>query len=138
MYAGGGAGRSPNAQPAAGSGAPGGGGFYNFPVTQPFSQPYSVGAGGNAPGGTGGNTTLANVGTVNGGTTNTAGNQPGSNLTVPVPFRGGPTGTTSFGFPTAVYSGFGSGGQGSGYMEGASTSSPGLPGAIIVFENTGT
>jgi hypothetical protein len=69
-----------------GAGGRGGFGFYNKPITQPFSQPYSVGA--NA-----GNTTVANVGTVNAGNngspsvaqggTGAAGNQgsaPGANL----------------------------------------------------------
>jgi hypothetical protein len=69
-----------------GAGGRGGFGFYNKPITQPFSEPYSVGA--NA-----GNTTVANVGTVNAGNngspsvvqggTGAAGNQgnaPGANL----------------------------------------------------------
>jgi hypothetical protein len=41
MYAGGG-GQSNN-----NSGGNGGGGFYNKPITQPFSQPYTVGSAGN-------------------------------------------------------------------------------------------
>jgi len=52
-------------------GGQGGYGFYNKPITQPFSQPYSVGAAGNgAPsqgGNAGGATTIANVGTTNAG-----------------------------------------------------------------------
>lgn len=53
------------------SGGYGGYGFYNYPTTTPFSQPYSVGGAGafshNSAGGAGGNTNLTNVGTVNGG-----------------------------------------------------------------------
>jgi len=52
-------------------GQQGGAGIYYKTITQPFSQPYSVGAGGQgnpgSPGPTGGATNIANVGTVNGG-----------------------------------------------------------------------
>ena len=43
-----------------GAGGSGGFGFFDKPITQPFSQPYAVG-------GAAGNTTIANVGTVNAG-----------------------------------------------------------------------
>jgi hypothetical protein len=43
-----------------GEGGSGGFGFFNKPIAAPFSQPYSVG-------GAAGNTTMANVGTVNAG-----------------------------------------------------------------------
>jgi hypothetical protein len=46
MYAGGGGGGG-SGGPTAGAGGSGGYGFYNKPITQPFSQPYSIGAGGN-------------------------------------------------------------------------------------------
>jgi hypothetical protein len=138
MYAGGSGGRRiPNASP----GSPGGGGFYNKPITQPFSQPYSVGAGGttgNNPG-AGGNTTMANVGTVNGGSgTSTPGDQPGSSLTIPMDFRGGQLQTVGFGFSDALQSYWGRAGLASAYMCCAIANNSGTPGAIIVFENTGT
>jgi hypothetical protein len=50
-----------------GTGGSGGFGFFNKPIAAPFSQPYSVG-------GAAGNTTIANVGTVNAG----SGGNPGS------------------------------------------------------------
>jgi hypothetical protein len=136
LYAGGGGGRGGGCCPT-NSGGVGGGGFYNKPITQPFSQPYSVGAGGNTAGGAGGNTTMANVGTVNGGggaganNSGAAGNQPGASLTVPQRFRGG--GTIS---PNNVPSGFNFGGSFS--SSGSGSPAGGQPGAIIVFENTGT
>ena len=149
MYAGGGGGAI---GPLGGfNGGAGGGGFYNKPITQPFSQPYSVGAGGTSnvggPGGSaGGNTTMANVGTVNGGggspanTNGSAGNQPGSNLTVPVDFRaGGPTSLTTSPAPIAFSSGWGAPGRSNtGSCNFGQSQVNGQAGAIIVFENTGT
>jgi hypothetical protein len=125
------------------TGGTGGGGFYNKPITQPFSQPYSVG-------GSGGNTTMANVGTVNagnaapGGGSGNSGTQPGSSLTVPSDFRQGPVGVGVSAPPTvnarSVH--FGAGGQNArgDFMEGGviQTSAGPNPGAIIVFENSGT
>lgn len=137
MYAGGG-GSVPQPYFAQQNGGLGGGGFYNYPVTQPFSQPYSVGAGGNAPSGSGGNTNLTNVGTVNGASGGTAGNQPGASLTIPQSFRNGPIGNAGGGFTQAAYFGFGAGGINIGFMEQSVSSSPGLPGGLIIFENTGT
>jgi hypothetical protein len=143
MYAGGGGGGSGGANfTSGGAGGVGGFGFYNKPITQPFAQPYSVGAGGNTPGGAGGNTTIANVGTVNGGSagnpgspgnTGASGNAPGASLTYP---------TRSF----VVGGGFGIGGNGNyvggGFMEGGSippsAGSPGVPGVLVIFENNGT
>jgi len=110
------------------TGGGGGYGFYNFPTTSPFSQPYSVGGGGSgaypAPrtGNAGGATTLTNVGTVNGGggapanTGGTAGNAPGASFTSG--FR-----------DLVVGSNFGAGG-------GFPGSAP--AGVIAIFENTGT
>jgi hypothetical protein len=54
-----------------GAGGAGGFGFFNKPISQPFSQPYSVG-------GAAGNTTIANVGTVNAGSTGNPGSPPTS------------------------------------------------------------
>ena len=128
MYGGGGAGGpvGPYVDGAAqgGNGGGGGMGFFNKPITQPFSQPYAVG-------GSGGNTNIANVGTANAGNTGSTfpgppgntGNAPGSNLTWPNAGRGFGAGAP-----------FGNGG--SGQPGGPGT--PGNPGVLVVFENTGT
>ena len=140
---GGGGGASPNAGGRTGAG--GGAGFYNKPITQPFSQPYSVGAGGNgglgppgSAGNTGGNTTMANVGTVNGGAGSSAnacgsaGNAPGASLTYP-----------SIGRTFTIAGNFGGGGGGgsTGVSMCATFATPGgtgVGGALVVFDNTGT
>jgi hypothetical protein len=135
MLAGGGAGASAlSCNQNGGSGGTGGFGFYNKPITQPFSQPFSVGTGGNAPGGSGGATNFTNVGTVNGGgggspgagggASGAAGNAPGASFTYPI---------TSF----VVGGSFSSGGGGGGAQQGQQ-GSPGSQGALVVFENTGT
>jgi hypothetical protein len=132
-----------------GNGAPGGAGgfgFYNKPITQPFSQPYSVGGGGNAgaavgpspggylaAGGAGGNTTIANVGTVNAGnggnaaTAGNSGNQPGSSQTFSL--RSFIVGFTA-----------GTAGAPGGFRmdNGGTPGVAGTAGALAVFENTGT
>lgn len=154
MYAGGGgggAGSSYNRN--GGAGGNGGFGFYNKPISQPFSQPYAVGAQGNGgagsggtgnsaapPGNAGGNTTIANVGTVNGGgaglgaprgspgAAGAAGSAPGASLTYSV--RSFITGGN-----------FGVQGNGGGGSTAPTTSGPGnagTQGILIVFENTGT
>jgi hypothetical protein len=142
MYAGGGGGGGSGSN-AGGTGGGGGFGFYNKPITQPFSQPYSVGAAGtggpaNAAGNAGGATTYANVGTVNGGggggrgptsnfdvpgTTGAAGTQPGASLTYP---------NRSFIIGTP------SGAGGTGGPVDPTSGSPGTAGALVVFQNTGT
>jgi hypothetical protein len=138
LYAGGGGGRQFGPNPDAfSSGGTGGAGFYNVPSTTPFSQPYSVGGAGNsAPSSSnaGGNTTITNVGTVNGGAAGPSGasgangNAPGASLTIPSNggFRGGrrnPEGAQGFG-----------GAGGGNFAEFY----PGVEGAIIIYENTGT
>jgi hypothetical protein len=128
MIAGGGGGT-----PGGATGSVSGFGFYNQPVTPPFSQPFSVGGGGGANT-AGGNTTLATVGTVNGGGggNSGAGNAPGAALTYP---------NRSFIFGVNTY---GTGGAGGGPVfvcEVGNIQVPGSPGnagAILVFENTGT
>ena len=142
VYIFGGGGGASSARPcmdgvAGGSSGGGGGfGFVNKPITQPFSQPYSVGAGGNGGpmannqgGNAGSATNFTNVATANAGNAansgNTAGNpgnQPGTTFTYPTSNRGFVVGM-SFSGPGAGTSMTGSSGQ---------------PGAIIVFENTGT
>ena len=98
-----------------GSGGSGGFGFYDKPIAQPFSQPFAVG-------GSNGNTTLANVGTVNTGNAGTTfssgnpGNQPGATLTYPA---------RAF----MVGAGFGGGGP---------LGAAGSPGVLVIFENIGT
>jgi len=137
MWAGGG-GSTPAANPA----GVGGYGFYNKPIAQPFSQPYSVGGSGNITPGTGnagGATTVANVGTVNGGNGSSApapgnaGNAPGSSL---VGIRGQIAGyAVASSFPSmcgsttpATYNGYGS----------TVPTRAGAVGALVIFENTGT
>ena len=138
MYAGGGGGRYGGGGPIGGTG---GFGFYNKPITQPFSQPYSVGGPGTggpgapASGGTGGNTTLANVGTVNGGTgvvnpaAGTPGTAPGASLTYSAR-----TFIVGGNFALGGVPGFSNPGDYSNTNSG----SPGGAGILIVFENTGT
>jgi hypothetical protein len=94
-----------------GSGGSGGYGFYNKPITQPFSQPYSVG--GNAAA-----TNFTNVGTVNQGNN-------GNNANIN-PGNPGNSGTQP-GATLATFSpkGFVTGFTGSG-------------GYLAIFENTGT
>jgi hypothetical protein len=159
MYAGGGGGGGGAAQfnGGAGSGGTGGYGFYNFPVTQPFSQPYAIGGGGGGgagapgnagpfagrPGSAGGNTTIANVGTVNAGngapavpygTSGTGGNQPGASLsgfnrTFIVGTTYGAAGTAG---QNQVYS------PNCGVQSYANPGNSGGGGALLVFENIGT
>jgi len=135
MIAGGGGGaRSFSCNIPGGSGGKGGFGFYNKPITQPFSQPFAVGGAGNAPGGGGGATNFTNVGTVNagsggqtgssGGGTGAAGNAPGASFTYP---------TSDF----VVGGGFGNGGNGGAAQQGCSGNA-GAGGVLVVFENTGT
>ena len=119
MWAGGGAGSNTGQ-----TGGNGGYGFYNKVITQPFSQPYSVGAGGNWPGGAGnagGATNFTNVGTVNGG----AG--------APQPAPGTP-GTA----PGVSLVGLRNHYLGDGQGLGGAGAEPGQIGALVILENTGT
>jgi hypothetical protein len=142
MFAGGGGGGGGVNCQSGGPGGVGGYGFYNKPIAQPFAQPYAVGGPGNGAnwpgaGGAGGNTTIANVGTVNGGSggnqagfsspgsTGAAGNAPGAAL---VPFR------RAF----VVGDTFGTGGSGINPNNGPGQGTVGVTGALVVFENTGT
>jgi hypothetical protein len=145
MYAGGGGGGTGTGTFSAGGGGGGGGfGFYNKPITQPFAQPYSVGAGGNTPGGAGGNTTMTNVGTVNGGASGNSGNpgSTGASGTAPAASLTYPTTGRAF----VVGGAFGNGGNGNylggSFMEGGvvppAAGSPGNPGVLVIFENNGT
>jgi hypothetical protein len=137
-YAGGGGG-SGNTCPNPGApGGSGGYGFYNVPITQPFSQPYSVGgpgAGGpsmannfGSAGGVGGTTNITNKFTVNGGNGGNAHPwQSGSNPGTPGNAPG-----VYYTPPRFFISGDGNYGIAGGTGGGGGT------GALIVFENTGT
>jgi hypothetical protein len=136
MWAGGGGG---GRGPSGGTGGNGGYGFYNKPITQPFAQPYAVGApgagGAMTSGSAGGATNFTNVGTVNAGNggnrptpaemtgnPGSAGNAPGASYVPPI--------------RNIIVDGYGVGGGGGGqpYLPG----NPGAAGALIIFENTGT
>jgi hypothetical protein len=147
MYAGGGGSGAAPGGSSSSSGGGGGFGFYNKPITQPFSQPFSVGAGGpGSPmfnsGNAGGATNFTNVGTVNAGSgsgpgpspTGTAGNQPGASLTYP---------TRGF----IVGASFGAGGAGANpspnpqdppMVSSGTFGNAGTAGILVIFENTGT
>jgi hypothetical protein len=113
---------------AGGTGGNGGFGFYNKPITQPFSQPYSVG-------GSAGNTTITNVGTVNAGNRggNYIANGPGN------PGNPGSAPAASLTYPNnnfIIGSPYGNGAGGAtGIPQGPF---PGNPGVLVVFANTGT
>jgi hypothetical protein len=153
MFAGGGGGGGGGDYRSGGTGGVGGYGFYNYPMAQPFAQPYSVGGAGNGggvsgfngqTGGAGGGTTITNVGTVNGGNggnggtaggggqngnPGSAGNQPGASLTYPSRnfVVGSPYGN----------SGNGGNGGGGGFRTG-NPGNPGSGGVLVIFENTGS
>jgi hypothetical protein len=152
LYAGGGGGGGGGSERDAGFGGSGGFGFYNAPVVAPFAQPFSVGAGGgggtgggyNAPAGSsGGNTTLANIGTVNGGTGGAGGQnnagppatpgnpgtQPGASLTYPI--RDFVVGGSTFGNP-------GSAGTHPPDNSPGNPGGAGGAGLLVIFENIGT
>jgi len=127
LYAGGGGGGAQGGC-TTNSGGAGGYGFFNFPTTSPFSQPYSVGAGGTGStpsprvGNAGGATTLTNVGTANGG-------------------NGGPTnanGNPGTAPGAALVPDARSFVIGSNYGTAGTFPNPGEAGAIAIFENTGT
>jgi hypothetical protein len=126
---GGGGGGSYTSPPGGGPGGAGGFGFIGAPITQPFSQPWSAGAGGNAPGGSGGASSLATVGGANGGGggpngpgTGSPGTSPLSNFT--------PAAWNQTGFFTSNQ-----GGGGSGMV---ASSQGGQSGGIAIFENIGS
>jgi hypothetical protein len=125
---GGGGGSSNNSARSAQSGGTGGYGYYNAPVTKPYSAPYTVGSGGGGgPGGGGGGggsgnaTNLGSLGTVNAGTGGnqnsggSSGSAPGASLVAP---------NSSFVIGTS-YGGGGGGGSWGRYMEGGQYSNAG-------------
>lgn len=126
----------------------GGWGFWNKPITQPFSAPYSVGTRGNAGPNTapsGNPSFITNVGTANGGTVSSPGTAPGASYTVPFNTTSGDTANLSDGLRAQVvgigfrnspanYQAWGSGNLNGSFCGGAQ----GMPGVILIFENTGT
>ena len=99
-----------------GGGSIGGFGFYNKPIAQPFSQPYAVG-------GSSGNSSITNVGTVTGGTGgNPAGPQPGN------PGNPGSAPGATIAVPTSARP----------FVIGPPSGDNGGPGLIVVYENIGT
>ena len=142
MWAGGGGGNNWNGSNGFPSGGNGGGGYYSKPITQPFSAPYSVGAGAPNTGQSGSPTSMTNVGTVNAGAGGNPGGSPGSSgnapgATFPVTGRiiasGSPVRTEQINFQcsSATITSYNVWGQGSLVYSGQ-------PGAIVIFENTGT
>jgi len=143
---GGGGGRGTNYGNIAGDGGNGVYGFYNLPITQPYSKAYAAGGPGNpgatyASGGAGGATSITNVFTMNGGgggsaagnggkTPNGADGTASPAVTYAFPMRG-----FLIGAPNAAQAGTGgvSNGDTGGYAGNA-----GGTGGLIVFENTGT
>jgi len=139
MVAAGGGGKGGNP----GSGGDGGFGFINKPITQPFAQPFSVGAAGTGgpsngpPGNAGGTVAFTNVGTFNGGSggpPGAAGSQPGASLTYP-----------NRAFVIGSLFGIGGAGGNPGSQPNpevpsnpSNPGSPGSPGVLVVFENIGT
>jgi len=133
---GGGAIGGPYGRASGGAGGKGGVGFFNKPITQPFSQPFTIGTGG-AIGGAGNATNFTNVGTANGGSagnagvpgptpgnTGAAGNAPGAALTYSFyPFQ--------IGGPNTIFNG------GAGATQ-AAPAVAGNAGIVVVFENDGT
>jgi hypothetical protein len=123
-----------------GDGGQGGFGFYNKPITQPFSQPFTIGGGGVCSGGTanaGGATNFTNVGSVNGGNGGARANFPGG------PFSAGNQGNAPGASLTYATSKFiiGKNSNVRGVGGGASSSTnggSGQPGSIVIFENIGT
>jgi hypothetical protein len=113
-----------------GPGGNGGFGFYNYPTTTPFSQPYSVGGAGTQPdvnnnANAGGNTTIANVGTVNGGN---GGQRP--NMGAGTPGNPGNAPGASLAYNTRSFI--------AGFNTGAAGDPNGQAGFLAIFENTGT
>ena len=139
MVSGGGGGGEAMPSNIGGVGAPGFFGVYKFDITQPFSQPYSVGGGGlggdydgGPPKTAGGATTIANVGTVNGGgagggaAPNNNGN-PGNPGSAP-----GATNTATlnayYGSPLPV--------GGNGGTTPRNGGNPGEPGFLVIYEDS--
>jgi hypothetical protein len=148
---GGGGGGGSGSGRCGGNGGNGAFGFFNVPISQPFSQPYSIGGGGNggaygittgSVGSAGGNTNLTNIGTANGGngggggnpgsggTPGNPGNIPGANITSNTIL------SNSF-LISKPYSVKGQAGSGMTMCSAASCGYGGVAGALIIYENIG-
>ena len=139
---GGGGGTQPSTGAGGGSGGGGGFGFINKPITQPFAQPYTVGAPGNAganspggqspapSGGAGGATNFTNVGTFNAG--NGGGGGPGTQGNPGSPGNAGTQPGATLTYPGRAFV------VGETYGAGGGGGSAGTAGVLAVFENTGT
>jgi hypothetical protein len=141
---GGGGGRANQDSYSGATGGKGGFGYFNVPIAQPFSQPFSVGGGGNGSnsyagtGGTGGATNIANIGTSN-GASGGPGSYQGNN---PSPGAPGNSPGATYGYSSAnannitvqLYADAGNGGGGADSNFGGQAGSPGL---IMVYENVG-
>jgi hypothetical protein len=145
MYAGGGGGGGGGNQRGGGGGGAGGFGFYNAPVTAPYSAPYSVGGGGNGggafgAGGTGGATNIGNLGTVNGANGGAGGLGPAG--PGPAPGNAGNAPGASLAYSVRnfqVVANYGTGGGGGSCLSGGpGTGDAGVPGVLLIYENSGT
>ena len=136
MYAGGGGNGGPGSGDISGAGGTGGGGgfgFFNKIITQPFSQPFSVGSSGNPgnltnfagnAGNAGSQTTFANVGTVNAGNGGSGG--PANSFNPASPGNAGTQPGASVAYSARTF------------VAGASYGAAATTGFLGVFENTGT
>lgn len=100
-----------------GGGSFGGFGFYNKPISQPFSQPYSVG-------GPAGNAFITNVGTATGGNNGNPAPTPGPGN----PGNPGSAPGATIAVPTSARP----------FVVGPPSGQDGGPGLIVVYENIGT
>jgi len=123
---------SPRFEPG-GAGGKGGFGFINKPITQPFSQPYSIG-------GQGGNAVFTNIATFNVGGT-------GGPYIGPANFRGNTGNPGTAPGATLLYpvnqAGLGLGGQYLGFANPVDPTSAralnnSAGGALVIYENNGT
>ena len=125
-------GENPRFEPG-GAGGKGGYGFINKPISQPFSQPYSIG-------GTGGNAVFTNVGTFNAGgqggpgptgATGNPGTAPGATLVPPLQMKGIGIGGMGIGFD--FRNAFGMVAPATDNINPSTTE-----GGLVIYENNGT
>ena len=121
-------------------GGGGGHGFYGFfghPISQPFSQPYSVGAGGGTEA-AGAATSLTNAFTFNGGNAGGRG-APGGHAGTPGNTGTGTAGAVGFpgDFMTYTNNGSSVGGGGTGGSPSSTSGGAGTAGFMLIYENTG-
>jgi hypothetical protein len=136
MAGGGGGATNPSA------GGNGGFGYWNVPVTAPFSAPYSVGgggAGGYNAANSGGATNLTNIGTANGGgggPGSATGNTPGANVNLTgSTFLGGPLNVAIYTYCAGYFGGSYGVGWGQGGLTAGGGGAGGNPGVLIIYDN---